>query len=372
MLTLLGIAVVVVGFLIRINPLLVIAAAALVTGLAAGMDPVRIIAVFGKAFNESRYVTVVFIVLPVIGLLERFGLQERARTLIAKLRGATTGRLLIFYLGFRQIMAAVGLASATGGQAQIVRPLLAPMAEAAAETRYGLLPQKTRDLIRAHAAAADNVGVFFGEDIFLAIGSILLIKGFLEQNGIIVQPLALSVWAIPTAVCAFLIHGTRLLLLERQLGSTVSISSANTDPGTKPLNWNGWFTLFVPNKWIVETTDEATSAFDPAGAGALTISAFSRSSDVTEGSKEIALSFAVKQGASETEVTTKKLSKFSDAVVARFLSIDADSSTSWNVAVICRDSQVALISYNAPTVQSEGEQAVVDRVLKSFRWEVLP
>jgi|SRR5665213_463084 len=217
MLTLLGIAVVVLGFLIRVNPLLVIAVAALVTGLAAGMDAVHIIAVFGKAFNESRYVTVVFIVLPVIGLLERFGLQERARMLIAKMRGATTSRLLIFYLGFRQIMAAIGLASATGGQAQIVRPLLAPMAEAAAETHYGPLPQKTHDLIRAHAAAADNVGVFFGEDIFLAIGSILLIKGFLEQNGIIVQPLALSVWAIPTAICAFLIHGTRLLLLERRI-----------------------------------------------------------------------------------------------------------------------------------------------------------
>ena len=39
MLTLLGVAVVVVGFLIRLNPLLVIAAAALTTGLAAGLDP---------------------------------------------------------------------------------------------------------------------------------------------------------------------------------------------------------------------------------------------------------------------------------------------------------------------------------------------
>jgi len=28
----------------------------------------------------------------------------------------------------------------------------------------------------------------------------------------------LSVWAIPTAICAFLIHSTRLLLLDRRLG----------------------------------------------------------------------------------------------------------------------------------------------------------
>ena len=67
------------------------------------------------------------------------------------------------------------------------------------------------------SAATDNVGVFFGEDIFMAIGSILLIVGFLEQNNLIVEPLHLSVWAIPTAICAFLVHGARLLLFDRKL-----------------------------------------------------------------------------------------------------------------------------------------------------------
>jgi uncharacterized membrane protein len=59
--------------------------------------------------------------------------------------------------------------------------------------------------------------VFFGEDVFIAIGSILLIKGFLEQNGIAVLPTELAVWAIPTALMAFAIHGARLLLLDRRL-----------------------------------------------------------------------------------------------------------------------------------------------------------
>jgi uncharacterized membrane protein len=91
------------------------------------------------------------------------------------------------------------------------------MAEAAAENRFGELSEETRNHIRAHAAAVDNVGLFFGEDIFIAIGSILLIRGFLDQNGIHVEPQALAVWAIPTAVAALLIHGTRLLLLDRRL-----------------------------------------------------------------------------------------------------------------------------------------------------------
>jgi uncharacterized membrane protein len=104
------------------------------------------------------------------------------------------------------------------GQAQTVRPLLAPMAEAAAEPLAdGSLSEGRRQRLRAMSAATDNVGLFFGEDIFLAIGSILLIVGFLDQSGITVEPLQLSVWAIPTAIAAFLIHGARLLLFDRAL-----------------------------------------------------------------------------------------------------------------------------------------------------------
>ena len=215
MLTLLGILVLVVGLLLRLNALLVVAVAAAVTGLAAGLDPLAIVAAFGKAFNDTRYVSAIWLVLPIIGLLERFGLQERARALIGSLRSASTGRLLLGYFLFRQITAALGLIS-IAGQAQTVRPLVAPMAEAAAE-RDGPLDAPTRERVRAMAAGTDNVAVFFGEDIFLAIASILLIKGFLETNGIIVTPLQLSVWAIPTAIVALAVHGTRLMRFDRSL-----------------------------------------------------------------------------------------------------------------------------------------------------------
>ncbi len=216
MLTLSGIGVVIVGFLLRLNPLLVVAVAALVTGLAAGLDPLAVIAAFGKGFNDSRYITIIYLVLPVIGLLERYGLQERARTLIAGVRAATTGRLLLGYLIFRQGTAALGLTS-IAGHAQTVRPLVAPMAEAAAERQEPGIDDATRERVKAMSAATDNVGLFFGEDIFIAIASILLIKGFLEANGIVIAPLDLSVWAIPTAIAALLIHGARLLRLDATL-----------------------------------------------------------------------------------------------------------------------------------------------------------
>jgi uncharacterized membrane protein len=41
------------------------------------------------------------------------------------------------------------------------------------------------------AAATDNVGLFFGEDIFIAIGSILLMVGFLASSGITIDPIHL-------------------------------------------------------------------------------------------------------------------------------------------------------------------------------------
>lgn len=216
MLPLIGIAIVVLGFAFRVNPLLVVATAAIATGLGAGHSLTDVIGEFGKAFINSRSVAVVWLALPVVGMLERAGLKERARELIAGIRVATTGRLLIAYLALRQLASALGLTS-LGGHAQVVRPLLAPMAEAAAEKEHGPLPDRTRWFIRAHAAAVDNIGLFFGEDVFIAIGSILLIKGFLEQNGIAVEPSDLAKWAIPTAIAAFLIHGARLVLLDRRI-----------------------------------------------------------------------------------------------------------------------------------------------------------
>ena len=235
MLVLLGIGVVVLGFVLRANPLLVVMAAALTTGLAAAWTPdadlqtmyvagVATLSAFGKAFNDNRYVSVVWVVLMAIGLLERAGLQERARAAIAKVKAATVGRLLWVYLIIRQGAAAVGLTS-LGGHPQRVRPLVAPMAEGAATAKYGELPDRERFLIRSHAAAVDNIGLFFGEDIFIAIASILLIQGFLEQNGILVEPLELSLWAIPTAITALLIHTLRLWLLDRRLQRTLATKS---------------------------------------------------------------------------------------------------------------------------------------------------
>ncbi|WP_114951838.1 DUF969 domain-containing protein [Sphingosinicella terrae] len=210
-----GILIVIVGFALRLNPMLVVPVAALATGLLAGMDLVEVVSSLGKAFNDNRIIIIPWLVLPVIGLLERYGLQQRSRALISSFRAATAGRLLLLYLLYRQIISAIGLHS-TAGHPQTVRPLVAPMALAAAENQADL-DRGMAERVKAQAAATDNVGLFFGEDIFFAIGSIVLIQQTLAAAGYALRPLDLAVWAIPTAIAAFVIHGSRLLLMDREL-----------------------------------------------------------------------------------------------------------------------------------------------------------
>lgn len=217
LLPLIGIPIVVAGFAFRFNPLLVVTIAGLSTGLAVGMDFGTLLETFGEKFVNSRALATFLLILPVIGLLERYGLKERAQDWISGLANATSARILMLYFIFRQGMGALGL-TYIGGQAQTVRPLLAPMVEGAAVAKYGDLPQPIRDKIRAHAAACDNIAVFFGEDIFIAFGAVLLMDAFLKENGITnIEPLHLGLWAIPTAIAALIIHMTRLVRLDASI-----------------------------------------------------------------------------------------------------------------------------------------------------------
>jgi uncharacterized membrane protein len=218
---LLGIAVVVAGFALRLNALLVVVTAGVVTGLAAGMDAIRLLEVFGAGLLKSRILLIIVLMFPVIGLLERAGLREHAQAWIARLAAVTTGRLLLVYLAVRQLFAALGMTS-IAGHAQTVRPLLAPMAQTAAEVRNGPLPERLRERVAALAAATDNVGLFFGEDVFIAFGAVLLMQTFLASNGIELEPWAIAKWGIPTALAAFAIHGTRLLRVDALLAREVA------------------------------------------------------------------------------------------------------------------------------------------------------
>ncbi len=224
MIKLIGIVVVALGFALRFNTLLVVMAAGIATGLVAGMSFDEIMGLFGKYFIENRYITLtVVIMLPVVGLLERHGLRERAEALIKRARAATAGKVLIVYTAVRQLSVAFGVN--IGGHAAMVRPLVSPMAEGAARARHGALPEKTIEAIRAHAAAAENTGNFFGEDTVFAVGAVYLVKGVLEAQGLKVSVWVLSFWGIPTAVVAFGLLAWRARVLDRRIAREAAAKS---------------------------------------------------------------------------------------------------------------------------------------------------
>ena len=219
---LIGVLIIIAGFALRFNPMLVVIVTAIGTAFAAGFPLDKVLAAIGVGFIKTRNQPLsILLPLAVIGLLERHGLRQHAQNWISSIKSATAGRLLIVYLAARQLTAAIGLTS-LGGHPQMVRPLLAPMAEGATESRYGKLSTKVREKLRAMSAATDNVGLFFGEDIFVAFGAIVLMTTFLKEAGIEVEPIHVALWGIPTAACAFASHAFRLHRLDKQLAREIA------------------------------------------------------------------------------------------------------------------------------------------------------
>lgn len=225
---------IIVGFIFRVNTFFIITFAAIYSGLVGKFDIehtiiynitkqinlqnlYEVISNIGQIFANNLYVGIVWLILPLLAILERYGLKKQAENIINKFKVATTGKILIVYFTFRQITAALGLLS-LGGQARTVRPLVSPMAEAAAKVKYKNLKYEDSQKIRAHAAASENVSVFFGEDIFISVHSILLIVAFYKEGyGIELEPIHLAKWAIPTAIVAYIVHCSRLCLFDKYL-----------------------------------------------------------------------------------------------------------------------------------------------------------
>ena len=131
-------------------------------------------------------------------------------------------------MAVRQTFIALGVK--IGGHAEVVRPLLAPMAEGAARAGCGALPETTVQTIRAHAAMAENLGNFFGEDVFIAVGAVLLMRGFFDSMGLKVGVWPLALWGIPTALVAFAVMGWRCRRLDRRVA--VETAAASRPEGT--------------------------------------------------------------------------------------------------------------------------------------------
>ena len=178
---LIGVLIIVIGFMLKLDTIAVVLVAGLATGLVAGMGFVEILEVLGGAFVSTRYMTLLLLTLAVVGILERNGLRERAEMCISKLKGATCGKVLSLYVFVRTVAAILSLR--LGGHVQFIRPLIYPMAKGAAE-REGKLIEKLDEELKGHVNAVENYGNFYGQNGFIAGAGVLLIVGTLKELGV--------------------------------------------------------------------------------------------------------------------------------------------------------------------------------------------
>ena len=215
MIKLIGILIVIIGFTLKLDTIAVVLSAGILTGLVSGLNINEILSTLGSTFVAQRAITLFILTLPVIGMCERFGLKERAATLISKAKSLSAGKLLTVYALVRQIAAALSIRMS--GHPQFVRPLVNPMAQGAATNSLGEIEKEDQDKISAAAAAMDNYGNFFGQNLFMASSGVLLIASTLSEQGYAVEGMSVAIASIPVALIVFLMVIVQNHMLDKSL-----------------------------------------------------------------------------------------------------------------------------------------------------------
>ncbi|EFP60379.1 DUF969 domain-containing protein [Erysipelotrichaceae bacterium AF15-26LB] len=214
-LKLIGIAIIVLGFALKFDVLATVLLAGLVTGIVAGMDIPHILSILGESFVSNRLMSIFLIIFPVIAIIERYGLKERAAYLIGKIKNASAGKVLAIYMVVRTAASAFNVR--IGGHVQFVRPLILPMSEAAAKvSKHGELSEQEIDELKGHAAAVENFGNFFAQNCFAAASGVVLIQGTLSMyKEVTLSSIALA--SLPVMLITVIFTFVQVFLFDRKV-----------------------------------------------------------------------------------------------------------------------------------------------------------
>ena len=215
MIKLIGILILIVGFALKWNSILIIFTAMIATALAGGMSPAAFLETLGSSFVANRSMMIFVIIMFVTGTLERNGLRESAAMLIGGLKGATAGLVIAAYGIMRVIFAAFN--ASFGGVAGFVRPVVLPMAEGAVVAKHGEIKEKHLDEIKGMSSGMENITWFFGQVLFVGGSGGLLVQGTLRDLGYEVSLVDLAKVQIPVALWATLIACIYYVLKNRKL-----------------------------------------------------------------------------------------------------------------------------------------------------------
>lgn len=214
MIKLIGVLIILIGFIIKLDTIAVVLIAGIATGLVAGIDFVEVLNILGTAFVQTRYMTLLLLTLSVVGILERNGLRERASICISKLKGATAGKVLSIYVTVRMLAAVLSMR--LGGHVQFIRPLIYPMAKGAIE-KDGVVSEELDEDLKGITNASENYANFFGQNVFVASSGVLLIVGTLQELGVKVEAYDVAKSSIPVALITLVLAYFQYYRLDRKI-----------------------------------------------------------------------------------------------------------------------------------------------------------
>ncbi|WP_394020453.1 DUF969 domain-containing protein [Anaerococcus cruorum] len=214
-LKLIGILIIVLGFIFKLNIVFTVILSGFVTAMVAGISIPEFLTILGENFVNQRIVTLFIITLPVIGLSEQYGLKQSAEKLVKKRENLSPGALFNVYLLFREL--AGFLSMRIYGLVQFVRPIIFPMSEAAVEKQYGKITPEQSEKLKARATAMENFGNFFAQNTFIGAGGVLLIAGQMESLGYPVTNADIAAKSLPIALICLVLGVIKNIIDDRKL-----------------------------------------------------------------------------------------------------------------------------------------------------------
>ena len=213
---LIGVVIIVLGFALKLDVLAVVLVAGIVTGLVSGLYFFHILEIIGTSFVNNRLMSIFLIMFPVIAIIERFGMKERAAYLIGKIKDASAGKVLSLWIVIRSLASAMNIR--IGGHVQFIRPLILPMTAAAAEASKGCrLTEKEDEKVKGLSAASENYGNFFAQNCFPAASGVVLIQSGLAVAGYDVTLSSIASASISVMIISIILTMVQVFLFDRQV-----------------------------------------------------------------------------------------------------------------------------------------------------------
>lgn len=212
---LVGVLIVIGGFTLKLDSILIILLALISTGLAGGLGIRGLLDAIGSNFVGNRNMAIFVMILLITGALEKNGLREAAADLIRKIKGATAGKVIVAYGAMRAFFGALNVSF--GGVAGFVRPVVLPMAEAAASESGHEVKEEYLEEIKGMASAMENIAWFFFQVLFIGGSGGILVQTTLRSLGYEVELISLAAIEIPVAITALLVGSIIIWRKDRRL-----------------------------------------------------------------------------------------------------------------------------------------------------------